>query len=190
MYGGNMDRRQRKTREAIFAAFVELLSEKDFGKITVGEIIEGANVGRATFYAHFETKDYLLKELCEELFAHVFEASTGEEEAHAHIFDCDAPDSVFLHLLQHLQKNDNNILELLSCPNNGLFLRYFKAELLKLVKSQMELFEKGRAEEIPEDFWLNHIAATFVETVRWWIECGMRESAETITGYFFMAVNK
>ena len=54
----------------------------------------------------------------------------------------------------------------------------------------MELFEKGRAEEIPEDFWLNHIASTFVETVRWWIECGMCESAETITGYFFMAVNK
>ena len=185
-----MDRRQRKTREAIFSAFVELLSEKEFGKITVGEIIESANIGRATFYAHFETKDFLLKELCEELFAHVFEASTGEEETHAHIFDCDAPDSVFLHLLQHLQKNDNNILELLSCPNNDLFLRYFKTELLKLVKSQMELFEKGRANGLPEEFWLNHIAATFVETVRWWIEGGLRASAEIITGYFFMAVSK
>ena len=39
-----MDRRQRKTREAIFAAFTSLLSNKDFTKITVGEIIEGADV--------------------------------------------------------------------------------------------------------------------------------------------------
>lgn len=43
----NMDRRQRKTREAIFKAFTELLSEKDFNQITVGEIIDNADVGRA-----------------------------------------------------------------------------------------------------------------------------------------------
>ena len=61
-----MDRRQKKTREAIFNAFCELLSKKRYEQITVGEIIERADVGRATFYAHFETKDFLLKELCAE----------------------------------------------------------------------------------------------------------------------------
>jgi len=50
------------------------------------------------------------------------------------------------------------------------------------------MFEQGRAEKLPEDFWLNHIAATFVETVRWWIDNGMRESPETITEYFYLAV--
>ena len=69
-----MDRRQRKTREAIFAALMDLLSKRDFGRITVGEIIDRADVGRATFYAHFETKDDLLKALCEELFCHIFDA--------------------------------------------------------------------------------------------------------------------
>ena len=59
-----MDRRKRKTREAIFSAFVTLLAKKDFSQITVGEIIEKADVGRATFYAHFETKDFLMKEFC------------------------------------------------------------------------------------------------------------------------------
>ena len=127
-----MDRRQKKTREAIFAAFTTLLSQKDVSRITVGQILEQADVGRATFYAHFETKDFLLKELCEELFDHIFEASVGDEDAHRHIFDCDANDSVFIHLLKHLQKNDNNILDLLSCQNNELFLRYFKDELVVL----------------------------------------------------------
>ena len=39
----------------------------DFGKLNfiVGEIIDSADVGRATFYSHFETKDYLLKEINE-----------------------------------------------------------------------------------------------------------------------------
>ena len=55
-----MDRRRRKTREAIFSAFIALLSKKDFEQITVGEIIEKADIGRATFYAHFETKEFSL----------------------------------------------------------------------------------------------------------------------------------
>lgn len=183
-----MDRRQRKTREAIFAAFITLLSEKDFGQITVGEIINQADIGRATFYSHFETKDYLLKELCEELFCHILDAANNQQSKHKHIFDCDAPSSVFLHLFQHLQKNDNNILVLLSCQNNALFLHYFKNNLRRLVVSQLPAFEARKHEKLPDSFWINHIASTFVETVRWWIENGMKESPETITEYFYLAV--
>lgn len=182
-----MDRRQRKTREAIFTAFIALLSEKDFGQITVGEIINQADVGRATFYSHFETKDSLLKELCEELFCHIFDAA-NHHCGHKHIFDCDAPDSVFLHLFQHLQKNDNHILELLSCQNNELFLQYFKINLQKLVVSQLPLFESRKSEKLPDSFWVSHIASTFVETVRWWVDNGMKETPETIAEYFYLAV--
>ena len=124
-----MDRRQRKTREAIFHAFTKLLSQKDFNQITVGEIIETADIGRATFYAHFETKDDLLKELCKDLFCHIFDAQNKTAQDHRHIFACDSSDAAFLHLFKHLQKNDNNILELFSCENNDLFLRYFKENL-------------------------------------------------------------
>lgn len=181
-----MDRRQRKTREAIFAALIKLLSKKDFAQITVGEIIEQADVGRATFYAHFETKDDLLKELCEELFCHLFDAMEGH--THRHIFACEAPDSVFLHLFQHLQRNDNHILQLLSGQNNGLFLRYFKSNLLLLIENQLPLFADRKSEKLPDSFWVDHIAATFVETLRWWVENGMSQSPETITEYFFLAV--
>ena len=183
-----MDRRQRQTREAIFTAFIELLSKKDFGQITVGEIIERADIGRATFYSHFETKDFLLKELCEELFCHIFDTMSKEKNSHRHIFNCNAPDSVFLHLYQHLQKNDNNILELLSCQNNELFLRYFKNNLQQLIVSQLPLFESRKSDKLPDSFWINHISSTFVETVRWWIDNGMKESPETITEYFYLAV--
>ena len=169
-------------------AFTELLSEKNVSQITVGEIIERANIGRATFYAHFETKDFLLKELCEELFAHIFESMENSDNAHNHIFDCDAPDSVFLHLFQHIQKNDNHILELLSCQNNELFLRYFKTGLINLVENQITLFESDKFNELPHSFLVNHIASTLVETVSWWIDNKMEQSPETITKYFMLAV--
>ncbi|MBO5952529.1 MAG: TetR/AcrR family transcriptional regulator [Oscillospiraceae bacterium] len=183
-----MDRRQKKTRSAIFRALITLLSKKDYDRITVGDIIQLADVGRATFYAHFETKESLLKALCEELFAHIFEAEAGSNSAHTHIFDCDAPDSVFLHLFRHLQKNDNSILDLLSSRNNGLFLGYFRENLKKLAESQLHLFSHRKAEALPEAYWVDHIAATFVQTLRWWLENGRQESPEQIATYFFLAV--
>ncbi len=184
-----MDRRQRKTREAIFSAFAQLLSEKSLSKITVSDIIERADIGRATFYSHFETKDFLLKELCEELFCHIFDSMGENSTDHRHIFECDAPQSAFLHLVEHIQKNDNHILDLLSCQNNELFLSYFKTGLLELIKKEYKTFENSRTSSLPKDFWINHIASTFVETIRWWIDNKMQQSAEKLTEYFMIAIN-
>ncbi len=182
-----MDRRQRKSREAILGAFTQLLLQKSYNAITVGEIIERADVGRATFYAHFETKDFLLKELCEELFCHIFDSASGSGEGHRHIFDCDENGEVFLHLLRHIENNDHGIYTLLSCQSNELFLRYFKDSLLRLLEKDSELFESGRAAALPKDFLANHICSVFVETVKWWISVGKKESAEEINSYFLLA---
>ena len=183
-----MDRRQRKSRSAIFKAFSELLSEKNYNKITVEDIIDRADIGRTTFYSHFETKDFLLKEFCGELFEHIFDAEKGSNSAHSHIFDCEESESVFLHLLQHLEKNDNNILQLLSSQNNELFLVYFRDGVSRLIESRKELFEKNREKQLPQDFWLNHISATFVETIRWWIGNKMQQSPQEINQYFLSVI--
>ena len=183
-----MDRRQRKTREAIFNAFIELLSNQHFNQITVADIIEKADVGRATFYSHFETKDYLLKEMCEELFCHLFDNICDENNDHHHIFVCDSQDNVFLHLLKHIQKNDNNILKLLSSQNNDLFLEYFKKNITKYVSNNISLFPTPAISKFPESFWINHICTSFIETVKWWINSGMKESPKTISEYFYTVV--
>ena len=184
-----MDRRQRKSREAIFNAFISLLSIKHYNKITVGEIIEMADVGRATFYSHFETKDFLLKELCVELFDHIFNVEKQNVGANRTIFDCDNSDDAFLHLFKHIKKNDNNICKLLSSKNNELFLEYFKGEVRLLILRHISDFKDKKPQNIPQDFWVNHITSTFIETLRWWINDGSKESADTIASYFTSAIN-
>jgi AcrR family transcriptional regulator len=180
-----MDRRQRKTRESIFNAFIFLLSKKHYDKITVGEIIEIADVGRATFYSHFETKDFLLKELCGELFNHLFHQ---QQSGVKNIFDCDIKDDVFLHLFKHIQKNDNNICKLLSCKNNSLFLEYFKTEIRLLITKRLADFSDKKPLNIPDDFWLNHLTSTFIETLLFWIKNQMKQTPETITQYFLALI--
>jgi len=183
-----MDRRQRKTREAIFNAFILLLSKKNYNNITVGEIIEVADVGRATFYAHFETKDFLLKNLCIELFDHIFDSEHGKKADKHNIFSCDINDSFFLHLFKHVKKNDNNICKLLSCKNNDLFLEYFKNGVKILIEKRIDDFEHKKPKIVPQDFWINHITSTFIQTLKWWLDNNMNVSPETITEYFLSTV--
>lgn len=183
-----MDRRQKKTRDAIFNAFTTLLSEKSYNQISVQEIIDAADVGRTTFYAHFETKDYLLRDLCEELFGHIINTAMGLPHGHYH-YSCGCKtDSVFLHLLRHLQENDLNILELLSSQNNEIFLKYFKENLKKLIITQYA--DKGllKSSKLPEGYLVNHISASFVETVDWWLSRRMKETPEQITEYFLAVI--
>lgn len=183
-----MDRRQKKTREAIFKAFTELLAQQNYNSISVQQIIEAANVGRTTFYAHFETKDYLLKDLCEELFGHIIDTAMGYPHGHNHKYCGLESDSVFLHLIRHLQDNDRNILALLSSENNEIFIKYFKSNLKKLIITQYADKYLPVSASLPEDFLVNHISSSFVETVQWWLTRKMTETPEKITEYFLSVI--
>ena len=54
------DRRVHRTEQLLRTALVSLIEEKGFETLTVQDIIDRANVGRATFYAHFDNKEDLL----------------------------------------------------------------------------------------------------------------------------------
>jgi AcrR family transcriptional regulator len=54
------DRRIRRTRKVFHDALISLVLEKDYESITVQEILDRADIGRSTFYLHFDGKDELL----------------------------------------------------------------------------------------------------------------------------------
>ena len=177
-----MDRRQQKTRKAIYEAFTALLAEKPYSSITVQNIIDAANVGRTTFYAHFETKDELLRSVCEELFGHI--VISAMDHTGGLYSDDAAPPSVFCHLLQHLQKNDSNILGLLSCESSDLFLQYFKESMKELIRSRFAIRTEELSTEVPQDFLMNHITGSFVEMVNWWVRGNMQQTPEELDRWF------
>lgn len=176
-----MDRRQQKTRNAIFAAFTALLNRRSYNAITVQDIISEANIGRSTFYAHFETKEALLQALCRELFDHILTTAMDRQDTHGLYACTDAPNSMICHILKHLQENDNHILTLLRCENNAIFLQYFKSGMDSLVSAQ---YVKEGSAALPRDFLINHISGSFVEMVRWWIEGGCKQTPQQLDDYF------
>ena len=54
------DRRIQRTRQALRKALLELNKEKGYDSISVEEITQRANLGRATFYLHYKDKEDLL----------------------------------------------------------------------------------------------------------------------------------
>jgi AcrR family transcriptional regulator len=61
------DRRVQKTRKLLQDALIELVAEKGYETVTIQEILDRANVGRSTFYAHFQDKDQLLRSILDRL---------------------------------------------------------------------------------------------------------------------------
>jgi len=56
----NTDRRVQRTRQLLRDSLFTLIQERGFEKLSVQDIIDRANIGRATFYAHFDNKEDLL----------------------------------------------------------------------------------------------------------------------------------
>ena len=173
-----MDRRQRKSRQAIFRAFTELLKEESYTKITVQKIIDQADVGRTTFYTHFETKDALLESFCAEIFEHVFSEVLDKEKTHDFSGEHDTKARV-THILYHLQEHIEYLPGILAGDSDAVFMGYFKERLSGLFAKAVR-----QSQAVPYDYMLNHMVNDFAETIRWWAKHS-RYSPEEISAFFF-----
>ena len=183
-----MDRRQQKTRAAIFHAFEGLLAQENYNKITVQDIIDAANVGRTTFYAHFETKDALLCELCTNLFDHVFSTQPGIETTHDFSLSEGDLRTIVSHILYHLQDNGKQLAKLMTGESSDIFLMYFKEYLHKRIFQYLLNQMEQKNPHVPENFLQNHITGSFVNMVQWWIRGGLKEKPEDLAEYFLAVI--
>ena len=66
-----MDLREKKTKRSIKNAFIKLRSTKPLERITIKELVESAEISKATFYLHYrdiyDLSDSLQKELIQEI---------------------------------------------------------------------------------------------------------------------------
>ncbi|MBW1606386.1 TetR/AcrR family transcriptional regulator [Lactobacillus sp. Sy-1] len=175
-----MDIRHKKSTDAIIHAFGELLTKQEYQSITVSEIISVAGISRSTFYAHFDTKDSLLEETCHILFEHVvlkldnLPLTKGKRVRF---------ESMITHVLTHIRKNVNNILDLLRGESSEIFLLFFKRHLKVVIGNQLD--NKFKQRDLPKEYVLDFVVSSFVDTVNWWIKSGLHQSPELIESYYY-----
>ena len=181
-----MDRRQQKTRKAIFDALGILLETRRFENITVQEIIDTANIGRSTFYAHFETKDDLLKAMCTDIFHHIFTSALLQEFENEFSRGIQNLELKLGHILYHLRESKSNLKGILGGESGELFLHYLKQYLYDLFAKYIEEFDPL----VPKDFLLQHLVASFAEAVKWWMKEDTKYSPEDVAHFFMVMVGK
>jgi AcrR family transcriptional regulator len=180
------DRRVIKTRMVIQDALFTLMQEKSFNKITIQEIIDRANVGRSTFYSHYETKEDLL--LCST--EHLLEALN---QYIMEYLDMDEGRSRLLpvgELFDHIRENSKIMKGLMRAESSEIFFDKIQSNW----NIKMEDYVKAR---LPKDYepavpiviLTNHIANTLINLLKWWINNRMPYTSEQMDRYFQELVN-
>lgn len=165
----NVDPRVRRTRRLLREAMVSLVTEKDYGSITIRDITDRAEVAYITFFRHFESLDDLLMEVLDEglmeLQSHIetlakqSETSALETEGRL-IFEYIAQKSDLFRILlksQSVTRIRKKVLQNIS---------------LVFQKACMPLARCNN--RITVNILSNHIATSLLSLIEWWLENKMQ----------------
>ena len=191
----NHDRRVQRTRTALKQALAELIEEKSYDQVTVEEITDRANLGRATFYLHYRDKEDLLLEdvinLVDQMLAETTgmpwlrwrEAGRGEEPT------LRRPPPMEL-VFQHVAENAR--LYRIILRGQGMYtvsekLRSIIIQAIKdvgLARSQDGSLGADFEVQVPLDVIANYYAGSVMGLVTWWLENDTPYTPAQMAGYF------
>ena len=161
------DRRVRRTKQRLHTALMSLIVEKGYDKITVQDLIDRADVGRSTFYAHYETKDDLLISSLDQLPSDIELHSTDDPSA----ADAILPSlGVFLHVAE----NHRQIRALIGGRGIDLARPAALDALTERARSAIERrAAAGEQTEIPPDVRAAFFAGSLMAIITWWLDNDM-----------------
>jgi AcrR family transcriptional regulator len=176
-----LDRRIQRTRGALHEALIALVLEMPYDAITVQQILDRANVGRSTFYTHFQDKDELLMWGTEHLKTTLAAAQRAPAAKpadsvvqfsramfeHAYGYRKVYRQLVISPVWPHLRQRIQNILA-------ELIRRDASPELARLKRSKTRL---------PPELFVHYIASTLMTVLTWWIDHNSPLSPEEVIGF-------
>lgn len=182
------DRRVRRTQELLRTALITLIQQRGYERITVQDIIDEADVGRSTFYAHFRDKDDLLRSGFQDLRsvlsaeAHQPDGGTGGKGELLH---------PLLGVLQHVEENRHVWRSLAGKSGAGLILRVLRDTVVDLLRDHLAATFPRSADDTQRlDVAVQYVAGGFMGLTTWWLENEVPDSAEEIYATFRLLTTK
>ncbi len=172
------DRRSQRTQQALIDALLALLAEKLYDEITINDIVNRANVGRSTFYAHYQTKDELLKsgfERALELLAHHISFGGGDRGLRVDTTP----------LFRHAQGHYELYRTLVWGSGFELLTRDGHAALSARLQECLEPHLIGMPEPtVPLPVLSHSLAGTLLILLKWWLDHKMPYPPERMDAFF------
>jgi len=173
-----LDRRSQRTCHLLGDALISLMLEQRYINLTVQDILDRANVGRSTFYAHFWDKDdllaYTIEQMIDTLSRHV---DQGAEDAAALLPS--------LGLFQHVQEQYHLLYRAFaSWEGVEMVLRPLRARLSELVEQRVRAMQPAPVDDMAVTVTAQAVVGMFLALLQWWLENELPLSPEQMDDYF------
>lgn len=167
--------RLRRTQKLLREALIELIEERGFEALTVGEITERAMVSRAAFYRNYQDKYDLVEQIFAEAMQALFDILSDPNTIHS--------PQTWEKFFEHIAEYERIYRALLGRKGSPWFVWKMRASLVELVKEFGRLATPSGITLYPEsdEFVPDLVATMFVEAITWWLEQGRPYSTQEIT---------
>lgn len=176
------DRRAEKTKQAAFQAMVALMQEKKYAQTSVQEIIDRANIGRTTFYAHFPTKDDLLAAYMDDFFQLINTPLADQ------LTEGSPPRQMIpvAEFFSQIEKNSRQIRGLMQSGLDDLLFQklkdFWSAKIGDHLSTQ---FYSEDHLAIPIAMLTAHATSSLIELAKWWMDTKMTYTPEQMELYYW-----
>lgn len=170
----NPDRRIRRTNRTLAAALIELASERPYASIQVRDITDRADVGYATFYRHYGSKD--------DLMLAVFDDITEELEAAPAHPSGDYFKEEGIRLFEHVRKYPGFYRSILQSQE---FIQKLKNLLSLRIEAHILQHSRDLNETaFPVGLAAHHMAISVIGLIEWWLDQKMNQSLDEMANIY------
>jgi AcrR family transcriptional regulator len=159
-----MDRRKQRTQKLLREALIALILEKGYDAITVQDITDRANLGRATFYLHYRDKDELLLGMMEEILR---DAVKEFNPVANDLLEEGQPPSLLA--FKHAEENADLYRAIFGGGGLAGVLSHYRKLSSSEVQAQLETLLPGKS-PVPFEILANFIVGALNTMVIWWLE--------------------
>lgn len=163
------NRQVQRTRNLIRHAFVELMYEKSYDHITVQDIIDRADIGRSTFYAHFVDKEQLLLDQQDALRESLLQGQGGGYSPS----DSRRILRFSLAMLKHAQSNYPLYRRILTRSDVSFLHKQIQNVLAGLVQGELNEIAQGHSLPVPVEALVQFAVGAYWALLIWWLDSQM-----------------
>jgi len=177
------DRRVQRTRQALQGALIALIQEKGYEDLTVQDIIDRANVGRATFYAHFDGKEDLLVSRLDDLRAAL---RTRQQQALQQVSHADERMFAYTHeMFVHIEEHRRVFGSMVGKRSGSIIQHLFHKMLVDLVRDDIKTMTPGTTMRgVPQEAITQLIAGGLFGLILWWVDGPLKLSVGEVDALF------